>query len=90
VRAALAHMDSLRSVAQLGSRLHLLVAPELKDAEAAVQQLLRSAGITAQVTRTTAGLEDVFVATTRKAEHEQAVEAAAGSAAPGGAEGVAR
>jgi ABC-2 type transport system ATP-binding protein len=66
VRHALTDFAELRSVAQLGSRLHLLVSPRLADAEAAVSARLRGAGVEARVTRTEPSLEDIFVAATRK------------------------
>ena len=66
VRNTLARFEHLRSVAQLGARLHLLVARELADAEAVVQRMLRDAGVEARVTRTTPSLEDVFVVATRE------------------------
>jgi ABC-2 type transport system ATP-binding protein len=66
VRDAIEKLQELRSVAQLGTRLHLLVAPRLADAEAVVRGLLERAGVAARVERTHPSLEDVFVAATRK------------------------
>jgi ABC-2 type transport system ATP-binding protein len=66
VRDALAQIRELRSVAQLGSRLHLLLAPGLEDAQGTVRHTLEHAGISANVSPTTPGLEDVFVSATRK------------------------
>jgi ABC-2 type transport system ATP-binding protein len=65
VRAALSRLAQLRSVAQLGSRLHLLLARELADAEGVVRRMLQAAGVAARVERTAASLEDVFVVATR-------------------------
>ena len=66
VRHALTNFAELRSVAQLGSRLHLLISPRLADAESAVSTRVREAGVEARVTRTEPSLEDIFVAATRK------------------------
>jgi ABC-2 type transport system ATP-binding protein len=76
VRSALGKQEHLRSVAQLGSRLHLLVSPRLADAESAVRQRLESAGVAARVARTSPSLEDVFVAATRKDAPQPQREAA--------------
>jgi ABC-2 type transport system ATP-binding protein len=70
VRAALRSLPSLRSLAQLGLRLHALLAPAASAAPAdegaeQVRQLLARAGIAASVRRTTASLEDVFVGATQ-------------------------
>ncbi len=54
----------MKSVAQLGTRLHALIDPRTPDAAARVDRLLRSAGVTAQVETVRASLEDVFVAAT--------------------------
>jgi ABC-2 type transport system ATP-binding protein len=66
VRRALTNIPALRSVAQLGARLHLLLARDLADPEAVVRKKLEEAGVAARVTRTDASLEDVFVVATRK------------------------
>lgn len=63
-RQALSGLSSLRSLAQLGLRLHALVDPSEPDPEALVRSALRAAGIEALVRRTEASLEDVFVAAT--------------------------
>jgi len=69
VRVALRSLPSLRSLAQLGLRLHALLAPAAAAAPAdgaeEVRQLLARAGIVASVRRTTASLEDVFVGATQ-------------------------
>jgi ABC-2 type transport system ATP-binding protein len=66
VRRALVDLPELRSAAQLGARLHLLLARELEDPEAVVRRRLEAAGVEARVARTDASLEDVFVVATRK------------------------
>ncbi len=63
-RAALHDLDSLRSLAQLGLRLHALVAAGDTDALGRVQQLLAARGVEAVVRRAEASLEDVFVGAT--------------------------
>jgi ABC-2 type transport system ATP-binding protein len=68
VRAALRGLPTLRSLAQLGLRLHALLAPplpgEVADGVAQVQSLLAQAGIVASVREAAASLEDVFVGAT--------------------------
>ena len=54
----------MKSVAQLGTRLHALIDPQTPDAESRVRQLVASAGVGAQVAVVHASLEDVFVAAT--------------------------
>jgi ABC-2 type transport system ATP-binding protein len=66
VRRALTNIPALRSVAQLGARLHLLLARDLADPEVVVRRKLEEAGVAARVARTEASLEDVFVVATRK------------------------
>ncbi len=68
---ALARVDAVRSVTQLGTRLHILVDPSVPDPEAAIRRHLDEEGITAEVERTAASLEDVFVAATRKPLEER-------------------
>jgi ABC-2 type transport system ATP-binding protein len=63
-RAALHGLASLRSLAQLGLRLHALLAPDEADAVARVEQLLAAQGVQAAVRRAAASLEDVFVGAT--------------------------
>jgi ABC-2 type transport system ATP-binding protein len=68
VRAARAVLDGIAdvtSVAQLGTRLHALVRPELADPDARVRAALAGAGVQAAVRVADASLEDVFVAATR-------------------------
>jgi ABC-2 type transport system ATP-binding protein len=63
-RAALRGLDSLRSLAQLGLRLHALLAPDEADAVMRVERLLAGQGVQAAVRRSAASLEDVFVGAT--------------------------
>ncbi len=64
-RAALAQVPQVESIAQLGTRLHALLARSVADPEAAVTQALSRANVAASVEHTGASLEDVFVAATR-------------------------
>jgi ABC-2 type transport system ATP-binding protein len=73
LRNALATLPVIRSIAQLGNRLHLLIRPA--DGETSpmngnavelIRRTLAAAGIVADVEETGAGLEDVFVAATGK------------------------
>ncbi|HMI38226.1 MAG TPA: ABC transporter ATP-binding protein, partial [Steroidobacteraceae bacterium] len=63
-RAALHGLDSLRSLAQLGLRLHALLAPEEPDAVGRVRSLLAARGLKATVRAAAPSLEDVFVGAT--------------------------
>ena len=63
-RSALHELDSLRSLAQLGLRLHALIAPDEPDALGRVQQLLAKRHVAATVRKAAASLEDVFVGAT--------------------------
>jgi ABC-2 type transport system ATP-binding protein len=63
-RDALRGLESLRSLAQLGLRLHALIAPDEADAVGRVQQLLAARGVKATVRKAEASLEDVFVGAT--------------------------
>jgi ABC-2 type transport system ATP-binding protein len=62
----LATLDAVRSVTQLGSRLHILVDPTADRPESLIEHRLMESGLPSEVERTTASLEDVFVAATRK------------------------
>jgi ABC-2 type transport system ATP-binding protein len=64
-RAALEHNPAVRSVAQLGTRLHALVDRALPDPARAIGDALREAHVDAHVALARASLEDVFVASTR-------------------------
>ena len=72
-RAALRGLDSLRSLAQLGLRLHALLAPcdgdgdSDSDAVSRVQQRLAEQHLTAAVRLVKPSLEDVFVGATQPA-----------------------
>jgi ABC-2 type transport system ATP-binding protein len=72
VREVLATLPVIRSTAQLGNRLHLLIKPTAQtpdvhdDALTLIRTALAAAGIEATVEATGAGLEDVFVAATGK------------------------
>ena len=68
-RTALHGLASLRSLAQLGLRLHALIAPEETDAVARVEKLLGERNVRAKVRSAAASLEDVFVGATLKGEH---------------------
>jgi ABC-2 type transport system ATP-binding protein len=61
----------VKSVAQLGTRLHVLIDPQLATASDRVQALLAQQGIQAKVAEVRASLEDVFVAATGFAGVEQ-------------------
>ncbi|MGH8310155.1 MAG: ABC transporter ATP-binding protein, partial [Steroidobacteraceae bacterium] len=64
-RRALATLPAVRSVAQLGNRLHVLVHRDAADAERELAAALAVHCPDAQVLRVEASLEDVFVAATR-------------------------
>jgi ABC-2 type transport system ATP-binding protein len=70
VRATLQALDGIRSMAQLGARLHVLMRRELQRPEESVTQALHAAGVAARVERVSASLEDVFVAATGFRERE--------------------
>jgi ABC-2 type transport system ATP-binding protein len=63
-RRELHKLAEVKSLAQLGLRLHVLVDRSLADAAGRVRQALLNAGVEAQVEATRANLEDVFVAAT--------------------------
>ena len=64
VRRILQGQPFVRSVTQLGTRLHALLDPELADARGRVQALLANEHVDALVEGVRASLEDVFVAAT--------------------------
>jgi ABC-2 type transport system ATP-binding protein len=66
-RAALERNPAVRSVAQLGTRLHALVDPALADPARALADALREAHVAGHVALARASLEDVFVAATQPA-----------------------
>jgi ABC-2 type transport system ATP-binding protein len=63
-RRELHKLPEVRSLAQLGLRLHVLIDRGVADAVGRVKQALSRAGISAEVQATRANLEDVFVAAT--------------------------
>jgi len=63
-RRALAGDEAIRSVAQLGLRLHVLLDPGVASPEERVRQRLQAASVEARVETVGASLEDVFVAAT--------------------------
>jgi len=63
-RQALERNAAVRSVAQIGTRLHVLLDRALSEPEAAVTAWLGAAGLEGVVERVGATLEDVFVAAT--------------------------
>jgi ABC-2 type transport system ATP-binding protein len=75
-RRALHQDPAVKSVAQLGTRLHALIDPQMPDAGGRVRARLAAPGVSAQVDTVRASLEDVFVAATgfRRDARPQAVE----------------
>jgi ABC-2 type transport system ATP-binding protein len=65
-RQQLERQAAVRSVAQIGTRLHALIAHDLAEPEAKVAVWLREAGLEGKVERVGATLEDVFVAATNR------------------------
>ncbi|HXW10164.1 MAG TPA: ABC transporter ATP-binding protein, partial [Steroidobacteraceae bacterium] len=63
-RAVLVQDEAVLSVAQLGTRLHVLLRPDTPEAAQRCAARLRDAGVAAQTTAVGASLEDVFVAAT--------------------------
>jgi ABC-2 type transport system ATP-binding protein len=66
-RQELHGVPRVKSLAQLGLRLHVLVERGAEDAAGLVRERLTKSGIHAQVEATRANLEDVFVAATLRA-----------------------
>jgi ABC-2 type transport system ATP-binding protein len=64
VSAALQHLDWIKSIAQLGNELHVLVRRDVADAQEAVHRAITGGGWPAEVLPARASLEDVFVAVT--------------------------
>jgi ABC-2 type transport system ATP-binding protein len=64
LRDTLNRMPPIRSVTQLGLRLHALVDPAVPDPVADVRRAIDAAGLAAQVRLTEPTLEDVFVVAT--------------------------
>jgi len=63
-RRALDGQEYVKSVAQLGNRLHALLDPQRTDPEASIRALLEKQRVEGKVERVRASLEDVFVAAT--------------------------
>ncbi len=75
-RVVLERVAGVRSVAQLGARLRVLVDPALADPAALLAAALRDARVDARISLARASLEDVFVAATRTgAERAQTARA---------------
>jgi len=64
VRDLLSRLPVVRSVTQLGLRLHALLDPDVPEPAALIRNALAAAGLEARVDATEASLEDVFVAAT--------------------------
>ena len=65
-RACMASVDGLLSIAQLGSRLRVMVSREIEEPEQVLRASFATAGVEATVERTRPSLEDVFVGATQK------------------------
>lgn len=64
-RSALAAVEGLASVAQMGDKVRVLVEPSVERPEAVVQEALTRSGLPGRVRRVDANLEDVFTVATR-------------------------
>ncbi|MGH6608747.1 MAG: hypothetical protein ACRECQ_00675, partial [Burkholderiaceae bacterium] len=67
VRAARRALDGqpfVKSIAQLGGRLHALLEPDLAEPQIRIRSLMEQQRVEATVERVRASLEDVFVAAT--------------------------
>jgi ABC-2 type transport system ATP-binding protein len=73
-RAALARVPGVVSIAQLGTRLHALLARSVANPALTVRDALTTAQIEATVEHTTASLEDVFVAATGGTRDERRID----------------
>ncbi|HTO72066.1 MAG TPA: ABC transporter ATP-binding protein [Myxococcota bacterium] len=71
-RAVLERLPAVKSVAQLGARLHALVDRSLADPAAALAHALERAHVAGRVSLARASLEDVFVAATQHVPAEHA------------------
>ncbi len=78
-RLCLEQLPAVRSVAQLGTRLHALVDPDLDDPVARLSAQLQGSDIPARVHLTEANLEDVFVEATRRQPRDAATDRPAGA-----------
>ena len=70
-RRVLQKLAPVRSLAQLGLRLHALLDRQVDDPADAVQRALRAAAIDAEIRVTRASLEDVFVTATLGEQEKQ-------------------
>jgi len=71
VRERLLAADDVFDVAQLGSKLHVLVDPDRGEPTAYVEQVLGSASAEANLAVVAPNLEDVFIMATRSARQER-------------------
>jgi ABC-2 type transport system ATP-binding protein len=71
-RHALDGVQYVKSVAQLGTRLHALIDHDVGEPDIKVRNLLEREQVAASVERVRASLEDVFVASTGYASEEEA------------------
>jgi ABC-2 type transport system ATP-binding protein len=76
-RRALVAVPAIRSIAQLGNRLRVLLPRGTRDAEGTLRAALATLCPDARVERVGASLEDVFVAATRLRQESGTVERAA-------------
>jgi ABC-2 type transport system ATP-binding protein len=67
-RRELHKLPEVKSLAQLGLRLHVLVERGISDPVGSIKKTLEGANVDAQVDLTRANLEDVFVAATLPGE----------------------
>lgn len=79
-RHALDGQEFVKSVAQLGNRLHALLERDQSDPEAAIRALLAKHRVQGNLERVHASLEDVFVASTRFKSADDAAAPRAGAA----------
>jgi ABC-2 type transport system ATP-binding protein len=69
-RSAISAIPEIKSVAQLGVRLHALADKSLAEPVARLERALREAGVDGRVVLAAASLEDVFVAATGAGVHD--------------------
>ena len=79
-REALAHIGAVKSIAQLGTRLHALLDRSTPDPQRVVQGAFERAHVQARVELTKPSLEDVFVAATLQGQGADGRPKSAGSA----------
>ena len=70
-RRVLLEEPAVLSIAQLGTRLHVLIDRGIEDAETRIAAILGGANVEAHATRVAPSLEDVFVSATgfSRAQH---------------------